>query len=200
MEFNKARKQLNRELKWVARGESPTRALSCLHQMFSMTLAECTDDAEILGWTIKMISRCAERQATILSPNLVQIWRNKKMNEVVLIGTIDGEIKEFQGQKSVKASFRLVTARSFNGQEFKDWHNVVLWGDKAQAAAGKLTAGDVIMVRGRIGTRKYTKQDGTDAYITEITAYGVYKEVVGTNTNRDETKADYAKFGEEIPF
>lgn len=71
MGFNEARKQLNRELKWVARGESPTRALSCLHQMFSMTLAECTDDAEIMGWTIKMISRCAEWQATILSPNAV---------------------------------------------------------------------------------------------------------------------------------
>ena len=36
-----------------------------------MTLAECTDDAEILGWTTKMISRCAEWQASILLPNAV---------------------------------------------------------------------------------------------------------------------------------
>lgn len=122
------------------------------------------------------------------------------MNEVLLIGKIDGEIKKFAGNKSTKASFRLVTARTFSDKEFKDYHNIVLWGDKAEAAADLLMTGDVIMVRGRIGTRKYQKQDGTDAYITEITAYGVYKEVVGTNTNRDETKADYAKFGEEIPF
>lgn len=71
MEFNKARKELNRELKLVARGESPSRALSCLCQMFGMTLAKCDDDAEITEWTINMISKCAEWQATILSPNAV---------------------------------------------------------------------------------------------------------------------------------
>ena len=122
------------------------------------------------------------------------------MNEVLLIGKIDGEIKKFTGNKSTKASFRLVTARTFSDKEFKDYHNIVLWGDKAEAAADLLMTGDVIMVRGRIGTRKYQKQDKTDAYITEITAYGVYKEVVGTNTNRDEMKADFSQFGEQIPF
>lgn len=122
------------------------------------------------------------------------------MNEVTLAGEIASEIKTYQGQKSLNASFRLVTKRAYNGKEFNDWHNIVVWGDKAQAAADHLTAGDVVMVKGRIGTRKYTKKDGTEAYITEITAYGIYKEVVGTNTNRDEVKADGLKFGENIPF
>lgn len=131
------------------------------------------------------------------------MYEEKDENRVELRGTVEGEMKTFTGAKSTKLSFRLVTVRTFNGNEFKDYHNIVLWGDKAEAAADLLMTGDVIMVRGRIGTRKYQKQDGTDAYITEITAYGIYKEVVGTNTNRDETKADYAKFGsstEEIPF
>lgn len=126
------------------------------------------------------------------------------MNEVTLVGAIDGEIKAFSGERSTKASFRLVTSRAFNGKEFSDRHNIVLWGDKAQAAADHLTAGDVVMVKGRIGTRKYTKKDGTDAYITEITAYGIYKEVVGTNTNRDEVKVKASGLlkvnDEDIPF
>lgn len=71
MRFNKARKELNRELRWVARGESPSRALSCLYQMFSRTLAECDDDAEIMEWTTKMIIKSAKWQAGILSPNAV---------------------------------------------------------------------------------------------------------------------------------
>lgn len=71
MKFNKARKELNRELRWVARGESPSRALRCLHQMFSMTLVECDDDAEIMEWTTKMIINSAKWQAGILSPNAV---------------------------------------------------------------------------------------------------------------------------------
>ena len=122
------------------------------------------------------------------------------MNEVTLAGEIASEIKTYQGQKSLNASFKLVTKRAYNGKEFNDWHNIVLWGDKAQAAADQLMTGDVVMVKGRIGTRKYTKKDGTDAYITEITAYGIYKEVAGTNTNRDEQKGDFLKFGEKIPF
>lgn len=122
------------------------------------------------------------------------------MNDVTLVGEINGEIKAFNGERSRKTSFRLVTTRNYNGKEFKEWHNIVIWGDKAQAAADQLMAGDVVMVKGRIGTRKYTKKDGTDAYITEITAYGIYKEVVGTNTNRDEEKGDFLKFGEKIPF
>ena len=71
MRFNKARKRLNHELKWVARGESPSRALGCLYQTFSMTLAECDDDAEIMEWTTKMISRCTEWQALIVSPEAI---------------------------------------------------------------------------------------------------------------------------------
>ena len=38
------------------------------------------------------------------------------MNEVTLVGTIDGEIKAFSGERSTKASFRLVTSRTFNGK------------------------------------------------------------------------------------
>ena len=122
------------------------------------------------------------------------------MNDATLVGEINGEIKAFNGERSTKTSFRLVTSRNYNGKEFNDWHNIVIWGDKAQAAADQLMAGDVVMVKGRIGTRKYTKKDGTDAYITEITAYGIYKEVAGTNTHRDEQKGDFLKFGEKIPF
>lgn len=215
MILNEERKQLNRELKKVVRGgHSPSQALEYSYLMWGALLGECADDDEIMKWTAKMIRACVLWQSeavtteefTALLKTAEQIEqyysgfgadmeRNKTMNEVTLVGAIDGEIKAFQGERSTKTSFRLVTitARARNGKEFINRHNIVLWGDKAQAAADHLTAGDVVMVKGRIGTRKYTKKDGTDAYITEITADGIYKEVVGTNTNRDEVKADGLK-------
>lgn len=70
MEFTKARKRLNRELKWVARGDSPARAMDYLRQMFSMVLTECGkcgDGVEIMRQTAKMISLCAAWQGSAVS-------------------------------------------------------------------------------------------------------------------------------------
>lgn len=98
MRFNKARKRLNRELKWVARGESPSRALSCLHRMFSMTLAECTDEAEIIEWTAKMISQCAEWQALIVSPEAIARALMEEAEEVKQSHSVVVVKKRAEGQ------------------------------------------------------------------------------------------------------
>lgn len=66
MRFDDDRKQLNRELKKVARGgHSPSQALECLYLMWQSLLGECADNDEIMRRTAKMISACAEWQVAI---------------------------------------------------------------------------------------------------------------------------------------
>lgn len=66
MRFDDDRKQLNRELKKVARGgHSPSQALECLYLMWQSLLGECADNDEIMKRTAKMISACAEWQTSI---------------------------------------------------------------------------------------------------------------------------------------
>ncbi|MBS5888097.1 MAG: hypothetical protein KIB08_06290 [Negativicoccus succinicivorans] len=65
IDFGEIRKELNRELKNVERGYSPTQALEELCQMWQLVLDMCTDNNEILGWTVKMIDGCTDFQAAI---------------------------------------------------------------------------------------------------------------------------------------
>lgn len=125
------------------------------------------------------------------------MYEDKDENRVELRGTVEGEMKTFTGTKSTKLSFRLATVRNYNGNEFKETHNIAVWGEKAERVAARLREGDRVTVEGRIGTRKYQKQDGTDAYITEITAYHVYDDLAVASC---EERSDYAQFGEQIPF
>ncbi len=66
MRFDDDRKQLNRELKKVARGgHSPSQALEYLYLMWVALLDECANNDEIMKRTAKMISACAEWQTSI---------------------------------------------------------------------------------------------------------------------------------------
>ncbi|MBS6029110.1 MAG: hypothetical protein KH813_06810 [Negativicoccus succinicivorans] len=73
LDFNETRKQLNRELKKVARGgHSPSQALECLYLMWGALLDECTDNSEIMVWTAKMISECAKWQDAMVLAGAVE--------------------------------------------------------------------------------------------------------------------------------
>lgn len=98
MKFNKARKELNRELKRVARGESPSQALRCLHQMVRMTLVECNDNAEIMKWTIEMMSTCAEWQAIIVSPKEIAKALIQSAEEIQRYYAVDTEAEEHDNE------------------------------------------------------------------------------------------------------
>jgi single-strand DNA-binding protein len=55
-------------------------------------------------------------------------------------------------------------------QERTEWHRVVLFGRLAEVAAEYLRKGSQVYVEGRLQTRKWQGQDGTDRYTTEIVA------------------------------
>jgi len=55
-------------------------------------------------------------------------------------------------------------------QEVTHWHNVVLWGPRAEALHKLLTKGSRLYIEGRIETRSYDDKDGVKKYVTEINA------------------------------
>jgi single-strand DNA-binding protein len=98
------------------------------------------------------------------------------LNKALLIGNLgaDPELRHTQNGRAV-LKFRLATTESYatEGGERKEvthWHNVVLWGKRAEALAKFLAKGERVYVEGRIETRSYDDKDGVKRSITEITA------------------------------
>lgn len=93
------------------------------------------------------------------------------MNKCVLTGNI-GKDPEFKFTPSGKAvlTFSLATKEKFNDKDITDWHNIVVWGKRAETANANLVKGDTVFVIGRITNRSWDDKDGNKKYRTEIVA------------------------------
>lgn len=100
-------------------------------------------------------------------------------NNVLLRGRLgrDPQIRTTSKGMAV-ASFSVACDRMYNDKKLTDWINVVAWGKLAEAVGNLVRKGDEVLVQGRMGTRKYTAKDGSDRYITEVTAEFVGKSIV----------------------
>lgn len=56
---------------------------------------------------------------------------------------------------------------------WEQWHKIVVWGKQADFAAEYLTKGRLVLVEGKLQTRKWQNKDGQDQYTTEIVAQRV---------------------------
>ena len=99
------------------------------------------------------------------------------INKVELIGNLgaDPEVKVMPSGGNV-VNLRLATTRRWkdrNTGERKDateWHRVVCFNRTADIAAQYLKKGSQVYIEGRLQTRKWQAQDGTDRSSTEIVA------------------------------
>lgn len=97
------------------------------------------------------------------------------MNRVFLYGHLgaDPELKMTNGGTPVM-KLRLATSeRQKKNDEWVDhteWHNVVVWGKRAEGLAKFLAKGAALIVEGNIRTRSYEDRDGNKRYATEINA------------------------------
>ena len=94
-------------------------------------------------------------------------------NSVQLIGRLgnDPEVRTFESGKKM-ANFSLATNETFfnnKGEKVTDtqWHNIVVWGKKADIVENYLKKGSEIAVEGKLINRSYEKE-GEKKYITEI--------------------------------
>ncbi len=94
-------------------------------------------------------------------------------NSVHLIGRLgsDPQIRTFDSGKKM-ATFSLATNETYynnKGDKVEDtqWHNIVIWGKKADVAEKYLKKGSEIALEGKLINRSYEK-DGERKYITEV--------------------------------
>lgn len=96
------------------------------------------------------------------------------INKVILIGNLgaDPELRYTTSGVAV-ATLRLATSRRWkdkdgNMQDETEWHRVIVWNKSAEFCGNYLSKGSKIYVEGRLQTRKWQDQSGTDRYTTEI--------------------------------
>lgn len=101
------------------------------------------------------------------------------LNKVMLLGNIgaDPELRFTQGGQAV-LNLRLATTESYldsskERKERTDWHNVVVWGKRAEALGKILAKGSSIFVEGRLQTSSYDDRDGNKRYRTDVVANNV---------------------------
>lgn len=95
------------------------------------------------------------------------------INEVRLLGNItnDPDLR-FTPSGAAVLSFGVATNRRYKkGEEWVDdvtYHNIVVWGQRAQSLAQRVKKGTRLFVSGRLQTRSWDGQDGKKQYKTEI--------------------------------
>ena len=96
------------------------------------------------------------------------------INKAILIGRLgkDPEMKYTPSGTAV-ASFSIATNYSVkdvegNYTDKTDWHNIVVFGRRAEFAGEYLSKGRLVFIEGRIQTRSWEDQNGNKRYITEI--------------------------------
>lgn len=97
------------------------------------------------------------------------------INKVILIGNLgaDPEVRVTPSGDAV-AALRLATSESWKDKqtgelvERTEWHRVILWRRLAEIAQQYLHKGSRVYIEGKLQTRKWQAQDGSDRYTTEI--------------------------------
>lgn len=135
------------------------------------------------------------------------------INRVVLFGNLgsDPELRMTNGGQPV-LNMRLATTETYLDrnkvrQEQTEWHNVVLWGKRAEALAKILSKGSRVLIEGAIRTTNYEPKDrpGEKRYRTDIVARNVVLAGGGSRSRpEDKPYADPEPptYGDddEIPF
>ena len=124
------------------------------------------------------------------------------LNKVILVGNVgkDPEVRHLEGG-SVVATFSLATSETFkdrlgNKVDQTEWHNIVLWGQKAEFTEKYIKKGTQIYVEGKIQTRNYEK-DGIKRYYTEIYAENI--QLLGKKPETGEVHAPQAAQPTDMP-
>lgn len=138
------------------------------------------------------------------------------LNSVHLLGNM-GADPEFRitATSQPVLKIRLATSSSYLDrnkvrQERTEWHNVVVWGKRAEALSRILGKGSRIFVSGELRTSKY-EVNGEQRYKTEIVAgdiilCGGRGRGSGSSQQHDEERHDYPRGDDEgggeddIPF
>jgi len=105
----------------------------------------------------------------------------RSLNRVILVGHVgrDPEITHVPNLDKDVAKFSLATTEVFMDkatnqfQDYTEWHNIVAWGFTAKKVERQVSKGTLVLVEGKIKTRKWKDQHDQDRWSTEIRAESV---------------------------
>ncbi len=102
------------------------------------------------------------------------------VNKVILLGNLgkDPEIRTLESGAKL-ARIAIATNEYFKNKsgetiERTEWHNIVLWYQKAEWAEKYYRKGNQVYVEGRLRTRQWDDKEGNRRYMTEIVADVVF--------------------------
>ena len=125
---------------------------------------------------------------------------NNGMNKVLLLGNLGANPElRFTATGTAVLNFRLATSETFvdrnkEPQSRTDWHNVVVWGARAQGLSKVLSKGTHVLVEGGLRTSSY-ERDGVRRYKTEVHARDVH--LLGRRIAADDSGPQGAELVDE---
>ncbi|MCK4835549.1 MAG: single-stranded DNA-binding protein [Candidatus Aminicenantes bacterium] len=101
----------------------------------------------------------------------------RSMNKVILVGRVgrDPEITHIPNLEKDVAKFSIATNEGYMDQnnQWKDlteWHNIVAWGWNVKKVEKYISKGILMLVEGKLKTRKWQDKSGQERRSTEIHA------------------------------
>ena len=99
------------------------------------------------------------------------------INKVILVGNLgqDPEVKYMPNGEAV-VNVSIATSESWQdkstgeNREKTEWHRVVMFRRLGEIAGEYLKKGSKVYIEGKLQTRKWQAQDGSDRYTTEVVA------------------------------
>ncbi|GAA5138091.1 single-stranded DNA-binding protein [Thalassotalea piscium] len=100
---------------------------------------------------------------------------SRGINKVIIVGNLgqDPEVR-FMPNGGAVANFTVATSESWKDKqtgeqkEKTEWHRIVMYQRLAEIAGEYLKKGSKVYLEGRLQTRKWQNQQGSDQYTTEI--------------------------------
>ena len=102
---------------------------------------------------------------------------SRGVNKVILVGNLgqDPDVKYMPNGDAV-VNVTLATSETWKdkatgeNREKTEWHRVVMFRRLGEIAGEYLRKGSKVYIEGKLQTRKWQGQDGTDRYTTEVVA------------------------------
>ncbi len=104
----------------------------------------------------------------------------RSLNRVILVGRVgkDPELTHIPSTDRDLARFSIATTEGYmdKNNQWKDmteWHNLVAWGPLAQKVERNVHRGSLVLVEGKLKTRKWQDQEGNNRKTTDIEVVNV---------------------------
>ena len=125
------------------------------------------------------------------------------INAVRLVGLVSGNLKRITTKdNNVIVNFTLVTSKTINGDERKQYHNIAVLNKnltKDKSICDYITEGCLLYIEGSLETSKYQDKNGKDTYSTKIVVRD-YEHTLQICKKADELKKEQEQEQEEYVF